>query len=97
MYPVLEPAVLAAYLPDARLVTPGDPIEPGWYAVNVTVEQLVPAVLAARPESLYNYAGLTELAERWSPLWQRVAAGEDHGYVAGTFHLYHQPDPLAHK
>jgi hypothetical protein len=93
LYPVLEPAVLAAYLPDARLVAPGDPIEPGWYAVNVTVEQLVPAVLAARPESLYNYRGLSELARRWRPFWQRVAAGEDHGYVAATFHLYYHPDP----
>ena len=93
LYPVLEPAVLGAYLPDARLVAPGDPIEPGWYAVNVTVEQLVPAVLAARPESLYNYRGLSELATRWRPFWQRVAAGEDHGYVAATFHLYHHPDP----
>jgi hypothetical protein len=93
LYPVLEPAVLAAYLPDARLVTPGDPIEPGWYAVNVTVEQLVPAVLTARPESLYNYRGLTDLAARWHPFWEAVAAGEDHGYVAATFHLYHHPDP----
>ncbi len=93
LYPVLEPAVLAAYLPDARLVAPGDPIEPGWYAVNVTVEQLVPAVLAARPESLYNYDGLSGLATRWRPFWHDVAAGKDHGYVAATFHLYHHSSP----
>ena len=93
LYPVLEQAVLAAYLPDARLVGPGDEIEPGWYAVNVSVEQLVPAVLAARPESLYNYDGLTDLAARWRPFWHRVAAGEDHGYVAATFHLYHHAEP----
>jgi hypothetical protein len=97
LYPVLEPAVLAAYLPGARLVGPGDPIEPGWYAVNVTVEQLVPAVLAARPESLYNYRGLSELARRWRPFWQRVAAGEDHGWVAATFHLYYHGDDLVRE
>jgi hypothetical protein len=92
LYPVLEPAVLAAYLPDARLVGPSDEIEPGWYAVNATIEQLVPAVLAARPESLYNYRGLTELATRWRPFWEAVAAGEDRGYVAGKFHLYRHPE-----
>ena len=97
LYPVLEPAVLRAYLPDARLIVPGDPIAPGWYAVSVTVEQLVPAMLAARPESLYNYDGLTALAERWRPLWERVAAGEDHGYVAATFHLYRHPGERAPK
>jgi hypothetical protein len=99
LYPVLEPAVLAAYLPGARLVGPGDPIDPGWYAVNVTVEQLVPAVLAARPESLYNHRGLTELADRWRPFWDAVAAGDDHGYVAATFHLYYHPGavPAAHS
>ncbi len=89
LYPALPGAVLEPYLPEARMKRPGDEIEPGWYAVNVTVEQLVPALLAARPDEVYDYRELERGAERWEPFWRAVAeSGTDHGWVAGTFHLY---------
>lgn len=88
LYPLLGEEVIRAYLPDARLIEPEDPLEPGWYAVNVIVEQFVPGILRASPEDLYGYDGLHRLARRWLPLWQQVASGRDEGYVAGTFHLY---------
>lgn len=92
LYPILADEVLAAYLPEAALVRPGEEIRPGWYAVNVTVEQLVPALLEAPGDAVYNYDELHRAAERWEPFWQAVvAAGEDHGWVAGTYHLYRVP------
>ncbi len=77
-----------AYLPRTRLVAPGDPLEPGWYAVNVMVEQFVPALLRARPDDVHDYPQLYPAARQWQTQWQAVRRGEDHGYVAGTFHLY---------
>ena len=93
LYPLLDEDELRASVPMARVVTPDDlvfggRIEPGWYAVDVLVEQLVPAVLASPPGSLHGDAAYRALAARWLPLWDAVAEGEDHGYVAGTFHLY---------
>ncbi|NJL30095.1 MAG: glycosyltransferase family 39 protein [Thermoanaerobaculia bacterium] len=88
LYPLLGEEVVRAYLPDARLVEPEDPLEPGWYAVNVIVEQFVPGILRASSDDLYGYDGLYRLAQRWLPFWREVAAGRDAGYVAGTFHLY---------
>lgn len=88
LYPLLGEEVVRAYLPDARLIEPGDPLEPGWYAVNVIVEQFVPGILRASPDDLYGYDGLERLARRWLPIWRQVASGHDAGYVAGTFHLY---------
>ena len=88
IYPTLGPQVLAAWLPEARLVEPGEVLRPGWYAVNVTVEQLVPALIKAPPGSVYQGENLRQEARRWERLWKAVQEGEDHGYVAGTFHLY---------
>lgn len=89
LYPALPDAVLEPYLPAARMKRPGEALEPGWYAVDVTVEQLVPALLAARPEDVYNFRELRRGAERWRPFWRAVAeGGTDRGWVAGTFHLY---------
>lgn len=88
LYPTLSPEVLSAWVPGARLIQPGDQLEPGWYAVNVTVEQLVPALLEAPLGAVYEGEALRREARRWEPLWREVAKGEDHGYVAGTFHLY---------
>lgn len=88
LYPTIGEEVVRAYLPDARLIVPGDAPEPGWYAVNVIVEQFVPALLQARPEDVHGYQQLVPAARQWQSLWQAVRQGEDHGYVAGTFHLY---------
>ena len=43
---------------------------------------------SSRPEDVRGYTSLVAQAKRWEPLWRKVARGEDHGYVAGTFHLY---------
>ncbi len=88
LYPTITEEVVRAYLPSARLVAPGDPLEPGWYAVNVMVEQFVPALLRARPDDVHDYPQLYPAARQWQTQWQAVRRGEDHGYVAGTFHLY---------
>lgn len=90
LYPALPPAAVRAYVPGGYLAYPTVPLEPGWYAVSTVLEQLVPAVLAA-DDTLYDREALAELAAVWEPYWQTVAAGEDHGYVAGSFHLYRLP------
>ena len=87
LYPVLPPEVVKAYLPTARMANPGDPLPPGWYALNIIVEQLVPAVLEAPDHDLPS-PGVKGVARDWLDLWSVVREGEDHGYVAGTFHLY---------
>ena len=88
LYPLLDEVELRASVPMAWAATPERPVEPGWYAVDVLVEQLVPAVLEASPGTLHGEAAYRTLAARWLPLWDAVAEGEDHGEVAGTFHLY---------
>ena len=92
LYPAIGEEIVTAYLPSSRLIEPGDALEPGWYAVNVIVEQFVPALLRARPEEVHDHAELLQAAKLWQPLWQAVRQGEDHGYVAGTFHLYRLPE-----
>lgn len=88
IYPAGSEKVVRAYLPRARYVRPGDDPAPGWYAVNVMVEQYVPALLATPPPRVWGYAGLRRQAERLLPTWRKIQRGADHGYVAGTFHLY---------
>ena len=95
LYPLLYPAELRAYLPRARLLTPESDLRPGsWIAVNVIVEQYLPAVDRASAETLRGHRNLTALSRTWSPIWQTIRRGEDHGYVAGTFHLYRLPAAL---
>ena len=84
----LHPAVLKAYVPDARVVRPGGALPEGWYAVNVWVEQLVPAILDGDPERIYSFEHYRGLAERWERPWRRIRQGEDLGWIAGTYHLY---------
>ncbi len=88
VYPTLPSEVVSAYLPQARRYDPAQAVTPGWYAVSVTVEQFVPAILAAEPADLYDFETLTSAAELWRPAWEEIRAGEDHGWVAGTFHLF---------
>jgi len=88
IYPALGEAVVRAYLPDASLVRPDRPLAPGWYAVTVRVEQYLPVL--ARKKINPN---VDRLAAAWQEPWRRLlAAAEDHGYVAGTFHLYYLPE-----
>ncbi len=76
------------------MVEVGQALEPGGYAVSAFAEQMIPALLAAPPGTVYGQDGLVTLARAWLPVWQAVATGEDHGYVAGTFHLYrHETAP----
>ncbi len=92
LYPLLDEEELQAYVPGARLVAPGSPLESGqWYAVSILVEQYLPAIPRADPGELLGADSLASLTRAWTPLWEQVARGEDHGYVAGTFHLYRLP------
>ncbi len=92
LYPLLTEQELRAYIPRGRLAEPGTPLEAGqWYAVNVVVEQYLPAIPRAAAGELRGYDALASLAEAWTPHWRQVARGEDHGYVAGSFHLYRLP------
>ncbi len=92
LYPLLDERELRAYLPQARLVAPGTPLEPGhWVAVSILVEQYLPAIPRAEPGELLGADSLASLARTWTPLWEQVKRGENHGYVAGTFHLYRLP------
>jgi len=88
LYPPLPEKQIRAYAPQARLVTPETQLEPGWYAVNMRVGQLVPALLQGQPEAIYDYDVLHALAKHWEPVWRAITAGADRGYIAGTFHLY---------
>ncbi len=92
LYPLLAEEELRAYLPEARLATPGEPLQRGrWVAVNVIVEQYLPAIRRASAEELRGHGGFVALARDWTPLWEQVRQGEDHGYAAGTFHVYYLP------
>jgi hypothetical protein len=91
LYLGLDGDVLHAYLPSARLVGPDDPLPPGWYVVNAAVEQLVPGVLRGDPERIYQYRERRAIAQSWERPWRRIRSGEDHGWIAGTFHLYRLP------
>ncbi len=88
LYLALEAEIVQAYIPGAWMVTEGKPITPGWYVVSTLTEQLVPAIEAATPETLNGHSGYVPFAEINRPLWEAIRAGKDHGYVAGTFHLY---------
>jgi 4-amino-4-deoxy-L-arabinose transferase-like glycosyltransferase len=94
VYPGVAEKEIRAYLPDALVARPGVALEPGaWYAVSVSLEQYLPAIPRARPEDVRGYDSLVRLAEAWGPYWREIAGrGEDHGWVAGTFHLYRLRD-----
>jgi hypothetical protein len=88
LYPPLPERQIRAYVPGAVMVGEDDPLEPGWYAVNVRVEQLFPAILHGDARAIHRHRQLGAIVARWEPVWRAVARGEDHGYVAATFHLY---------
>jgi hypothetical protein len=92
LYPALPPAVVHAHLPDAFMARPGRPIRPGWYVVNVRLEQYIPAILRSGPDDLRDHETFLRIARAWNPYWRRLLdRAEDHGPVAGTFHLYRVP------
>jgi hypothetical protein len=93
---VIEPALrgveIDAYLGPGTAFTPPGVLGPGWVAVGASAEVCIPAILRAAPEDLFGYRGLRAIAGAWGPLAQEVRrAGEDHGWFASTFHLYHLP------
>lgn len=91
VYPLLSPRELQGYLPAARAVGPDHrPRTGSWYAVNIIVEQFLPAA-EQLSDSMRGRQQIQEMAASWGPLWQRLRAGEDHGIVAGTFRLFHLP------
>jgi hypothetical protein len=95
LYPGLTQAELNAYVPGALERVPPTPLEPGWCVVNVLLEQYIPAILAASPATLYHRDRYLNIVEAWKPYWDQVKRGEDHGYIAGTYHLYYLPGPPA--
>ncbi len=91
VYPLLSPRELRGYFPEARVVGPDHrPRSGSWYAVNIIVEQLLPAA-EDLPDSMRGRQQIQALAARWEPLWTSLQAGKDHGIVAGTFRLFHLP------
>ncbi len=95
-YPLLAESAISAYVPGGYAVSADpDALEEGWYAVSVLVEQYFPALKDDTPPlpRLYGREALRAEVDRWSPSWKRIRGGEDHGYVAGTFHLFYLPKP----
>jgi Dolichyl-phosphate-mannose-protein mannosyltransferase len=91
LYPRGPWGEIPACIPSAVAVKPETPITPGWYAVSVVFEQWLPAIFAAKPGDLSGYEAYVAGAKEWLPDYRAVTAGEDHGYIAGTFHLYYVP------
>lgn len=90
VHPLLRTGVLSRSIPDARIIaTPPDKLQPGWYAVNVLLETYPDAVHSdpAAPESLKR------LIDSWAPFLRFVQAGESHGTIGGTYHLYRVGEP----
>jgi hypothetical protein len=88
VFPGTVSAEVAASVPGGSAIAPGEPVNPGWYAVTVLAERTLPAILAAPAADLHEAERFRELAKEWSPLLDAIALGEDHGYVAASFHLY---------
>jgi hypothetical protein len=91
---VLDPALgapqLDRYLGRGAALRPEQsPLPAGWYAVGAAAEVCVPAILRSSPEEMYGFPRYRAIALRWQPATATAAsAGQDHGYVAHTFHLY---------
>jgi hypothetical protein len=89
LFTELEQKVL---LPDAITVNPQLPLQPGWHAVSVYIEQFLPTVLQTSPEEIHHYDMFATIAETWKPYLAEIRRqGIEHGYSAGSFHLYYVP------
>jgi hypothetical protein len=88
--PALSAAQLDAYLgPGVALPPERSPLPAGWYAVGAAAEVCVPAILRSSPREMYGFPRYRAIALRWLAATVTAAsAGEDHGYLAHTFHLY---------
>lgn len=91
LFPATTTEEVVAVIPGGRSVVPGENLEPGWYAVTVLLERAVPAIERSRPEDLHGQASFLELARSWRPVLELLERGEDHGIVAGSFHLVRLP------
>lgn len=94
-YPLMDERELRAYFPAARIDHHEQPLEPGWYAVNIQAEILLPAIYRTGPEDFSLCRAYRRAGRPWFRRLQEIQArGEDHGFLAGTFHLYRVgPDP----
>jgi hypothetical protein len=90
-FPVLRQDLLHSVMPSAVVVRPDQKVAPGWYAVSVIFEQYVPGLEHARPSDVFGYDVLRRIVEEWRPTLKVIGSGVDHGYAAGTFHLYFVP------
>jgi hypothetical protein len=93
---VLDPALPApqveAYLGPGASLSPASSPPEGWLAVGVAAEVVLPAILRSSPREMYGYPRYRAIADAWWPAALRLRRGaEDHGIVAGTFHLYRLP------
>jgi hypothetical protein len=56
----------------------------------VFIEDFLPAVTSRNKEPISDNNSLAELDNAWKPYRDGLRSqGEDHGYIAGTFHLYY--------
>jgi hypothetical protein len=88
LFPGTASAEVAAAVPGGSTIAPGEPVTAGWYAVTVLAERTLPALLRASEDELHEAERFRALARDWMPLLEAIARGEDHGYVAASFHLY---------
>ena len=88
-YPLMEQRELRAYLPRADVVHYGEPLEPGWYAVNLQAEILLPAIYRTGPDKFALYRAYRQAGRPWLHRLEEIQSrGEDQGFIAGTFRLY---------
>lgn len=83
LYEGIGPHQLAAYVPSAVLTHAGEIPAEGWCVVSVVLEQFVPVLIRQGDPS-----ALGQLARKWKISLEAAQSGEDHGYLAGSFHLY---------
>jgi hypothetical protein len=96
--PLASDAEIAAYLTRGHPWRPGSRLPPGWYATSLAVERMVPAILAASPETMYRHADYAAAAAAWQPaLVELRRRGLPRGTVAGTFRLYRLPGTRASR
>jgi hypothetical protein len=93
VFPGTDPAWINAYVPSAQVLAPGDPTPPGWYAVSIVAEQYLPAFENADEDALLNPSQWKALASDYAAIRRSMERTEDHGYSAGTFHLFRLLNP----